>query len=347
MWCVYPDTPTDTVPTSNLVDEPHSESTIFVRGDVPLVDSLEQRAYEQLGLHPMHAYHGQVVHYPPTAGYKLHTDCHYRTDRFANNRAISSLVYLESHVDGGGGETVFPRIEVTVAPEKGMAIVWNNLDDNGNCDARTQHASKPLTSGKKAIFQRWYYQRPVLAEVWRDAVNCDGSGSCRRYTNTVRTRTANALFDKAASLKKQSDIPQILALYKEAVTSQPAHVQSLVGLAYVSEHLTDKQESISWFEKVVEQFPVHTGARFKLAEWAEDHGRVKEALAHYNYVMKFEPKKTDPLLRAMNAAWNADMMKEAREYLIAAAKLDPKNIEIQNALVKATEIIDTKKHSEL
>lgn len=48
-----------------------------------------------------------------------------------------------------GGRTVFPRVGVGVAPEKGSAIFWWNLLTTGMGDDRTLHAACPVLRGTK------------------------------------------------------------------------------------------------------------------------------------------------------------------------------------------------------
>ena len=48
-----------------------------------------------------------------------------------------------------GGATVFPFIKVSVAPQKGTAIVWYNLDSRGDHIPETTHAGCPVIVGSK------------------------------------------------------------------------------------------------------------------------------------------------------------------------------------------------------
>ena len=50
---------------------------------------------------------------------------------------------------GAGGRTVFPRVGVGVAPEKGSAVFWWNLLPSGKGDVRTLHAACPVLHGIK------------------------------------------------------------------------------------------------------------------------------------------------------------------------------------------------------
>lgn len=48
-----------------------------------------------------------------------------------------------------GGRTVFPVLGLSVAPEKGSAILWNSVHSSGEVDFRTYHAGCPIRSGIK------------------------------------------------------------------------------------------------------------------------------------------------------------------------------------------------------
>lgn len=48
-----------------------------------------------------------------------------------------------------GGATVFPRLGVSIQPEKGTAAVWYNLLSNGKGDLRTWHGACPVLHGSK------------------------------------------------------------------------------------------------------------------------------------------------------------------------------------------------------
>ena len=45
--------------------------------------------------------------------------------------------------------TDFPAIGVTVAPSPGRAVVFDNLDDEGQSDPESLHAELPVQRGEK------------------------------------------------------------------------------------------------------------------------------------------------------------------------------------------------------
>lgn len=48
-----------------------------------------------------------------------------------------------------GGETVFPDLNLTISPNKGSAVFWYNLLNNGTKDYSTLHAACPVLLGTK------------------------------------------------------------------------------------------------------------------------------------------------------------------------------------------------------
>ena len=66
------------------------------------------------------------------------------------------MVYL-NQVDAGG-ETEFPNLGLTIAPEPGTLITWNNMDHHGRPNIDTRHAALPVRAGHKYVITQWYRQ---------------------------------------------------------------------------------------------------------------------------------------------------------------------------------------------
>lgn len=126
------------------------------------------RAVEALALElaggapPAYAEHLQLIRYAPREYYAPHQD----TRRFSptsaiGHRVFTVLVYL-ARPAGGGGETRFPRLNLTVPPRAGRAVMWANVrdDDVHAPDDRTEHASLPVRpGGVKYACNVWVHQR--------------------------------------------------------------------------------------------------------------------------------------------------------------------------------------------
>ena len=85
-------------------------------------------------------------------GYKNHTDCvegqTEKRDRFG-----TILVYLKDVAEGG--QTIFPKLGLSVVPKKGLALVWNSMTASGECDPTSLHNAAQVIKGHKYILQRW------------------------------------------------------------------------------------------------------------------------------------------------------------------------------------------------
>ena len=59
-----------------------------------------------------------------------------------------------------GGVTEFPRIGVSVPPEEGALMIWNNALPDGRPNPDTLHAALPVVRGVKYVVTKWFRTRP-------------------------------------------------------------------------------------------------------------------------------------------------------------------------------------------
>ena len=103
------------------------------------------------------------MRYHPGEFYKPHHDYYNACETWMNgNRHFTFLIYLND-VDEGG-ETGFPRLNISVTPTAYSALVFNDVLDNGEPDERTLHAGEP-TGHEKWIAQLWLHERPYKPNV--------------------------------------------------------------------------------------------------------------------------------------------------------------------------------------
>jgi prolyl 4-hydroxylase len=70
------------------------------------------------------------------------------------HRVLTVLLYLNA--DYQGGETVFPDIKSTIAPEPGKMLLF---------DAKRLHASAPVLAGRKYALVAWFRPRDRMARM--------------------------------------------------------------------------------------------------------------------------------------------------------------------------------------
>jgi len=101
----------------------------------------------------------QVVNYQPGGFFTPHYDacvgnnsyCERMNDKGA--RYLTVLFYLNDNFEGG--ETIFPKINKLVKPEKGKAIIFQNVDNNGVIITQALHGGEPVKNGEKWIANKW------------------------------------------------------------------------------------------------------------------------------------------------------------------------------------------------
>ena len=110
----------------------------------------------------------QVLHYPTGAGSEPHFD--YLQPTSAANREsirrsgqrVSTLVAYLNDVPAGG-QTLFPALGWATSPLRGNAVYFEYGDDRGQVDARSLHASAPVTQGEKWVVTKWMRQRRFVS----------------------------------------------------------------------------------------------------------------------------------------------------------------------------------------
>jgi prolyl 4-hydroxylase len=72
-------------------------------------------------------------------------------------RFSTFLIYLHTPEDGGA--TTFPRAGISVPAIKGNAILFYNVDENGENDNRALHSSEIVQEGTKWVVVKWLREK--------------------------------------------------------------------------------------------------------------------------------------------------------------------------------------------
>ena len=154
-----------TVDTKTGGEELHPDRTsqgmFFTRSENAVVQRIETRIARLLNWPQQNGEGLQVLRYPPGAQYRPHYD--YFDPREAGTPAIlkrggqrvgTLIMYLLE--PEAGGATVFPDIDVQVAPVRGNAVFFSY--PQAHPDSRTLHGGEPVTAGEKWIATKWLRQ---------------------------------------------------------------------------------------------------------------------------------------------------------------------------------------------
>lgn len=103
----------------------------------------------------------QAQHYAVGQQFKSHTDYfepgtqeYQRFARDLGQRTWTCMIYLNT-VEAGG-KTEFERLQQSFEPAQGMAVMWNNLQPDGQVNPATLHRAHPVTKGEKYVITKWF-----------------------------------------------------------------------------------------------------------------------------------------------------------------------------------------------
>jgi prolyl 4-hydroxylase len=140
--------------------------------DDPRAREVDDLICRTLGIRAGYSEGIQVQRYEAGQQFKPHLDC-FQPDtrtfqRFAGvrgNRTWTFMVYLNDGMEGGA--TRFTRVDQSIQPKAGMALLWNNLLEDGTPNENTLHSGEPVVRGHKVIITKWFRVHgdgPVLHE---------------------------------------------------------------------------------------------------------------------------------------------------------------------------------------
>ena len=70
-------------------------------------------------------------------------------------RAFTVLFFGATLPADAGGETHFPHLKLAVSPRKGDALVWANVDADGEPNPRSLHEGRPPKDGHQKVAVNW------------------------------------------------------------------------------------------------------------------------------------------------------------------------------------------------
>lgn len=161
-----------------IVDTVAKPSTVFsgatddqgrtsYSGDVdphdPFIKMLQRRIDDLLGINPRFGETIQVQRYQPGQQFKAHFDWldpkagYWEQEQRAGQRSWTAMAYLNDVEEGG--TTDFPKVELSIPPQAGSLLVWNNMAADGTPNPKSLHAGTPVVRGVKYVITKWYRAR--------------------------------------------------------------------------------------------------------------------------------------------------------------------------------------------
>lgn len=106
----------------------------------------------------------QGQRYQPGQQFKQHNDWFYTLAPYwkteakrGGQRCFTAMAYLNA-VEGGG-TTQFTHLDLSIPPQPGALLIWNNATANGFPNDDAMHAGMPVIAGQKYVITKWYRTR--------------------------------------------------------------------------------------------------------------------------------------------------------------------------------------------
>ena len=155
-----------TVDTQTGGEELHPDRTsqgmFFTRSENAVVQRVEARIARLLGWPVKNGEGLQVLRYPPGAQYRPHYDYFDPAEpgtaailKRGGQRVATLIIYLNA--PEAGGATVFPDIDLQVAPVRGNAVFFSYAQ--AHPASATLHGGEPVSAGEKWIATKWLRER--------------------------------------------------------------------------------------------------------------------------------------------------------------------------------------------
>jgi prolyl 4-hydroxylase len=133
----------------------------------PFVSRVEARMSDVLGIDNAYAETMQGQRYHVGQEFKSHHDFFHPSQSYwdiegvaGGQRTWTAMIFLNEPEEGG--TTEFPHLGLGVRPQKGMMLIWNNVQPDGTLNYKTLHTGTPVIKGVKHIITKWYRQNNWL-----------------------------------------------------------------------------------------------------------------------------------------------------------------------------------------
>lgn len=162
---------TDHKPSTLMNEDPdpdfRTSTTCHMARHDRFVNAVEVRLTALTGIDPARGETLQGQRYGAGQQFKPHNDYFHthmpywpkERDR-GGQRTWTAMIFLNDVA--AGGHTRFPLLDLSIAPRRGNALVWNNLDCFGRPNPMTLHQGMPVLEGWKHIITKWYRERPAI-----------------------------------------------------------------------------------------------------------------------------------------------------------------------------------------
>lgn len=141
-----------------------SYGAFFQINETPFIANIDRRVSELMQLPIANGEGLQILNYQKGGEYKPHHDYFppqetgSRVHVAKGGQRVATLILYLNNVEEGG-ETIFPEINLKVAPIQGNAVYFAYTNSKNQVDPLTLHGGCPVLRGEKYIATKWMRQK--------------------------------------------------------------------------------------------------------------------------------------------------------------------------------------------
>ena len=150
---------------TNTIDGGRTSYTGDVDPRDPFIRMLQRRIDDLLGMEPALGETLQGQRYTVGQEFRHHYDYFVARHEYwaderkrGGQRSWTAMGYLNPVEEGGA--TDFPKLNLSIPPQAGVLLIWNNMLPDGRPNTRTIHAGAPVVRGVKYVLTKWYRANP-------------------------------------------------------------------------------------------------------------------------------------------------------------------------------------------
>ncbi|TDL31273.1 2OG-Fe(II) oxygenase [Jeotgalibacillus sp. S-D1] len=146
---------------SHEVNEIRTSSSMFFQdSENDLITKLEKRISSIMNIPAEHGDGVQILKYTPGQEYKAHFDFFTSKSKEIKNNRISTIIIYLNDVEQGG-ETFFPKLNLSISPRKGMAVYFEYFYNDQTINELTLHGGAPVIEGEKWVATQWMRRQKI------------------------------------------------------------------------------------------------------------------------------------------------------------------------------------------
>jgi prolyl 4-hydroxylase len=158
----------NTKAASTVEDYRTSDGAFFRLRENPLIRQLDERVSACMNCPVENGEGLQVLRYGPGDSFAPHFDfllpsnAHNSASIARSGQRISTLIVYLNDVPEGG-ETVFPKLGLSITPRRGNALYFEYTNSHMQVDQLSLHAGAPVTRGEKWVVNKWMRARRFVS----------------------------------------------------------------------------------------------------------------------------------------------------------------------------------------